>query len=159
MVVVAGAGAGGAVHECGLCGARFGERRAVRESALEAEALRRGVAPEVWPLAKVLDALPGFALGSACGRAQGELPMVTLIVSGQEALVQLENLAKVLRLAAGRLRCRWSIEVRFEQALVVVVYATGRASSARDACVDVEELAQQVDRSSRLSWWRHATDW
>ncbi len=152
-------GPSGAVHECGLCGATYGERRAVRGTALEAEARLRGVAPEVWPLARALESMPGFALGAVGGGSAGNLPFVTLVVKGQAALVQLENLTKVLRLAAGRLRCAWTIDVRFEQALAVVLRVADPAPPVRDALVDVEELAHQLERGARLSWWRHAQEW
>ena len=148
---------GGSVHECGLCGATFGDRRAVRSAGLADEAMRRGVDPEVWPLARVLEQLPGFTLGSASGGGRGALPSVELVVSGQEALVQLENLAKALRLAAGGLRCDWLLEARFEQSLVLVVRADGAPDELRDARLDVDALAQQLDRDTRLAWWRRAT--
>ncbi|MGC6489051.1 MAG: hypothetical protein ACON4Z_15490, partial [Planctomycetota bacterium] len=66
----------------------------------------------------------------------------------------LENLGKSLRLAAGALRCRWLLEVRFEQALVVVVRVDGAAAALRDARVDVEMLAGAVERDQRRPWWR-----
>ena len=147
---------GGAVHECGLCGATFGDRRAVRGVSLADEAARRGVDPEIWPLARVLEQLPGFTLGSASAGGRGGLPSVELVVSGQEALVQLENLAKALRLAAGGLRCAWLLEARFEQTLVLVVRAEGAPEQLRDARLDVDALAQQLDRDTRLAWWRRA---
>ena len=147
---------GVAVHECGLCGSTFGARRAVQGMALADEARMRGIDDEIWPLARVLEQLPGFDLGSSSAGGRDGLPFVELVVSGRDALVQLENLAKALRLAAGGLRCRWRIEVRFEHCLLVVVGAAGAASDLRDARIDCEALGQQIERDMRLAWWRHA---
>ncbi|MFN3240319.1 MAG: zf-TFIIB domain-containing protein [Planctomycetota bacterium] len=149
---------GASVHECGLCGATFGDRRAVRGAELADEAFARGVDEEIWPLARVLERLPGFTLGSCSAGGRGGLPFVELVVAGHEALVQLENLAKAVRLAAGALRCRWLLEARFENTLVVVVRADGGEQELRDARIDVEALARHVDRDMRLTWWRHAED-
>ena len=149
--------AGAVVHECGLCGASFGDRAAVRSVSLADEAASRGVAAGLWPLARVLERLRGFGLGACSEGSAGGWPSFELVVEGQEALVELENLAKSMRLAAGGLRCRWSLEVRFEQALVVVVQAGAGLGSRRDAGVDVDALAQQLERDMRLSWWRSTT--
>lgn len=149
---------GASVHECGLCGATFGDRRAVRGAELAGEALARGIEEEVWPLARVLENLPGFTLGTCSAGGRGHLPFVELVVSGQEALLQMENLAKAVRLGAGALRCRWRLEVRFENTLVLVVGADGGEQDLRDARIDIEALAHQVERDMRLTWWRHAAD-
>ncbi len=149
---------GGTLHECGLCGATYGDRRARDGASLASEARARGVDQAVWPLARVLEQLPGFELGACRAGGGGELPSVELVVVGQAALMQLENLAKALRLAAGSLRCRWMLEARFELTLSVLVRATGDASDLRCARIDVETLAQQLTRDVRLSWWRHATE-
>lgn len=149
---------GASVHECGLCYATFGDRRAVRGAELSGEAQARGIDDEIWPLARVLEQLPGFTLGNCSGGGRGKLPFVDLVVSGQEALVQLENLAKALRLGAGSLRCRWLLEARFEHTLVIAVKADGDEPLLRDARIDVDALAQQIERDSRLTWWRHAGD-
>jgi len=149
---------GVSVHECGLCGATFGERRAVHGAELADEAFARGIDEEVWPLARVLEQLPGFSLGSCSAGGRASLPFVELVVGGPDALVQMENLAKSLRLGAGGLRCRWLLEARFENTLVLAVRADGDERQLRDARIDVEALAKQLERDMRLTWWRHAGD-
>ncbi len=149
---------GGTLHECGLCGATYGDRRVVQGASLAVEADASGVAHEIWPLARVLERLPGFELGACRAGGAGELPSIELVVVGHAALVQLENLAKALRLAAGSLRCRWMLEARFELTLSVFVRALGDATDLRCARIDVETLAQQLERDARLSWWRHANE-
>lgn len=142
--------------ECGLCGEQFGERRAVTSSSLSDEALQRRIDPIIWPLARVLEQLPGMDLG-ATGAGEGDsLPFVDLVVVGQDALLQIENLAKSMRLADGSLRCRWRIEARFEHTLVLLVTPAQKGSTLRDARIDIEVLAQKIERDMRLTWWRHA---
>lgn len=147
---------GATVMECGLCGERFGERRAVTGRSLADEALERGIDPMIWPLARILEQLPGVVLGSSSPGTPSSPPSVELVVTGQDALLQVENLAKSLRLAAGSLRSQWRIEARFEHSLVFVVTATEGAAELRDARIDVETLAQHVERDMRLTWWRCA---
>jgi len=147
---------GATVIECGLCGERFGERRAVTGRTLADEATERGIDPIIWPLARVLEQLPGLVLGNSSPGTQDSPPSVELVVTGQDALLQVENLAKSMRLAAGGLRSRWRIEARFEHSLVFAVAATEGAAALRDARIDVETLAQHVERDMRLTWWRCA---
>lgn len=147
---------GATVIECGLCGERFGERRAVTGRDLADEATERGIDPMIWPLARVLEQLPGLVLGSSSAGTPQEPPYVELVVTGQDALLQVENLAKSMRLAAGSLRCPWRIEARFEHSLVFAVAAQFDRAALRDARIDIEALAQNIDRDMRLTWWRSA---
>lgn len=146
--------AGGVVHECGLCGATFGERRAAERVNVNSEAAARGVPAELWPLARTLAQLPGMSLGACAAGRPGMSPAIELLVTGHEALTSLENLTKSLRLAAGQLRCAWLLEARFERALVVQVRVDGAGAAHRDALLDVEVLAGAVERDMRRPWWR-----
>lgn len=146
------------VFECALCGEQFGERRAVKDLELADEAVKRRIDPEIWPLARVLERLNGLDLGATSAGNDQVLPFVDLIVSGQAALLELENLAKAMRLAEGSLRCRWRLEARFEHTLVFLVAPRLKGSNLRDARIDIDVLAQQIDRDMRLTWWRHAND-
>lgn len=149
---------GSVVHECGLCGAQFGERRAVEAATGRDEARERGVAAAVWPLVRALEALPGVAVRAAApgGAAERALPRIEFVLLDAGAMVQLENLAKSLRLATGSLRCRWCLEVEYEQVLRFVLRPRGGGGSHADALLDVATLAAAVQRDSRLGWWRHA---
>lgn len=148
--------ASGTVIECGLCGEQFGERRAVTGSGLLSEAEQRGIDSLIWPLARVLERLDGMDLGASSAGHGEQLPFVDLVVVGQQALLQIENLAKAMRLAEGSLRCRWRLEARFEHTLVLLVSPALKNSTLRDARIDIEVLAQQIERDMRLTWWRHA---
>lgn len=147
-----------AVHECELCGARFGERRAVQAVKGIDDARDRGVDPRIWPLVGALEVLPGVTVRTAVvgSPEQATAPRVEFVVHESAALVQLENLAKSLRLAAGSLRRRWCLEVEFEQVLLFVLRPRAGGGAHADAVLDVETLAAAIARDSRLSWWRHA---
>ncbi len=147
---------GATVIECGLCGEQFGARNAVTGLALADEATQRGIDPIIWPLARILEQLPGLSLGSALPGSNEQPPSVDLVVTGQDALLQIENVAKALRLAEGSLRCPWRIEARFDYSLVFVVSPPATGSTLRDARLDIEVLAQHIDRDMRLTWWRCA---
>lgn len=146
----------GTVIECALCGEQFGERRTVTSSRLSEEAERRRIDPMIWPLARILERLPGTDLGATSAGSGETLPYVDVVVVGQAALLQIENLAKSMRLAEGSLRCRWRIEARFEHTLVFLVTPNVKGSTLRDARIDIEVLAQGIERDMRLTWWRHA---
>ena len=148
--------AGGTVIECALCGEQYGERTATNKSDLALEAERRRIDVLIWPLARVLERLPGLDLGATSAGSGESLPFVDLIVVGQAALLQIENLAKAMRLAEGSLRCRWRIEARFEHTLVFLISPALKNSTLRDSRIDIDVLAQQIDRDMRLTWWRHA---
>lgn len=146
----------GTVIECGLCGEQFGEYRVVTSSSLSNEAVKRRIEPMIWPLARTLERLPGMDLGATSAGSGEALPYVDLVVVGQEALLQIENLAKSMRLADGCLRCRWRIEARFDHTLVFLITPNMKGSTLRDARIDIEVLAQRIERDMRLTWWRHA---
>ncbi len=154
---------GAAVHECGLCGARFGARAAVDVLTVADEARARGIAAGIWPLVRVLERLPGLCVRVAAAGdvAAATLPFVELGATSPEALVQLENLAKALCLAAGSLRLHWIVEVEYQHHLAFVLkprHGGGAVAAAmvRDAGIDCEVLPRLLDRDTRLSWWRHA---
>jgi hypothetical protein len=153
---------GAAVHECGLCGARFGARHAVDALADAEEAVRRGLPPEVWPLVRALEHLPGLVVRAAVAddEVQRTLPFVELAVADARALVQLENLAKSLLLGAGALRCHWVLEVEYRRHLAFVLkprHGGGpvRPEQIRDAHVDLDVLRCHLERDVKLQWWRH----
>jgi len=154
---------GAPVHECGLCGARFGARLAVEALADAEEARQRGVAAAVWPLVRVLERLPGLCVRSSAAPepVARTLPFVELGATSAEALVQLENLAKSLRLSAAALRLHWVVEVEYQHHLAFVLkprHGGGPVAppAVRDAGVDLDVLPRQLARDMRLSWWRHA---
>jgi hypothetical protein len=155
--------AGTPIHECGLCGARFGERLAV-EALDDAEVARQRCVPElVWPLVRALERLPGLHVreASAGDEASRTLPFVELGLVDADALVQIENVAKSLLVAAGGLKCHWVVEVEYRRHLAFVLkprHGGGAIATeqVRDARIDLSMLWRNFERDSRLGWWRHA---
>jgi hypothetical protein len=154
---------GACIHVCGLCGARFGDRRAVQSLQDADEARQQGVDAEVWPLVRALRRLPGLTVraATAADAGLGTLPRVELGVSSGDALVQLENLARSLVLGAAVLQRHWVIEVECQHHLCFVLkprHAGGAVSraDAREASQDLEVLGRHLDRDGKLRWWRHA---
>ncbi|MGB3967379.1 MAG: hypothetical protein WBO45_11680, partial [Planctomycetota bacterium] len=148
---------------CGLCGARYGDRAAVARLRDLDDAARSGVEPGIWPLVGALQQLPDLSVrASGAGDAAARtLPWVELGAAGPAALVQLENLVKVLRLAAGSLRLHWVIEVEYQHHLAFVLkprHGGGPVAPAtvEQGAADVLTLRQHLERARRLQWWRHA---
>lgn len=157
--------AGAPVHECGLCGARFGDRWAVEAIDDRDQARERGFDPAVWPLVRALEALPGLHVrdAHAGGLQPPTLPFVELAGTDQRLLLQLENLAKSLLLGAAAMRCHWIVEVEYRRHLAFVLkprHAGGGIApgTVRDAQQDLEPLRRHLERDARLGWWRHADD-
>ena len=153
------------VHECGLCDARFGDRRALTSLADAEEARLHGVDRTVWPLVRALRSLPGLCVRKSAGGdiEARTLPFVELGASSEHALHQLENLAKSLRLSAGGLRLHWIVEVEYQHHLAFVLkprHPGGAVSlgEARDASIDLDVLGKHLARDTQLAWWRHAAD-
>ncbi len=152
------------VHECGLCGAEFGDRAVLAALEDAATARERGYAAAVWPLVRALDVLPGLVVREAqAGDVQAcVLPFVELGVRGTEGLGSLENLAKLLQLAARALACHWIVEVEYRRHLAFVLkprHGGGPvpAPLAQGAQGDLAVLRAEIERSTRLSWWLHPT--
>lgn len=156
--------AGGAVvHECGMCGARYGERRVVHGIELAEEARARGIDAAVWPLVKALEDLPSLCVFDAVGGdpERGVLPFVAIGAKDPGALLQLENLTKSLLLGAAALHRHWVLEVEYQRHLAFVLKPRhpGGAVAAevvRAARSDLGTLQRHLVRDAKLGWWRTA---
>lgn len=153
--------AGAPIQECGLCGARFGDRIAIERLDDAEEARRRGVDVDVWPLVRAFDRVPGLQVREASGGddERGTLPFVHLGATSPGALVQLENLTKSLLLGAGSLRRHWILEVEYRRSLVFALKPrhTGGPvppEQVRDARLDLDVLRRHLERDVKLQWWR-----
>ena len=142
------------IRECGLCGERIGERRAVAAASDREEAAARGFAAEVWPLVRVLRQMPGLTVVAADAGSVSDdrLPRVTLAPTSADALVQIENLALSLQLGEGQLLCPWLLVVEYQRHLAFVLQPQGGALT--DARLDLGTLRSHLERGMRLSWWR-----
>jgi hypothetical protein len=152
---------GASVQECGLCGARLGDRRVLGSLADEDEAGRRGIAPELWPLVRAIDALPGLRTDEASAGDPGSslLPFIAIDAVDARALVQLENLAKSLELGRSELRLDWALGCEFRRHLVFVLRprpaGAAPTATAGAAAADLQVLGRQLERNVKLGWWRH----
>jgi hypothetical protein len=153
---------GGAVHECQLCGALFGEVAAVDSLQQQRAARLAGVEERIWPIVAALDRLPGIRVvrSHAGDVAALTLPFVQFAVQGSDGIVQLENLAKSLLLAARGHHLHWVVEVEYQSRLVFALKPRPpalpiAATAVRDAFSDLDPIGRAIARDSRLSWWRH----
>lgn len=149
------------VHECGLCQALFGDHRAVEAMQSRRAAAAAGVDPRIWPVVAVLDRQPGMrVVRSHGGDLQGStLPFVQVAVQGSDGLLQLENLAKSLLLAARGHLLHWVVEVEYQSRLLFAVkprHGGGPVAVAqvRDAWQDLERIGRELARDVKLSWWQ-----
>ncbi|MFM1872943.1 MAG: hypothetical protein RL398_2365 [Planctomycetota bacterium] len=154
---------GSPVHVCGLCGAEFGDRTANDQLHDQEEAHDHGFDPVVWPLVRTLLKLPGITVREASA-GDPELAALPFVEIGSrqadEALLQLENLAKALLLGARQLDCHWVIEVEYRRHLAFVLkprHGGGEVplKLVRDARADLDRLRRQLERDVELGWWQH----
>lgn len=152
---------GAPVHVCGLCGAEFGDRTANATLADAEEAREHGFDPRIWPLVRVLSRLPGLTVREASpgDRELKALPFVELGVRSEDALLQLENLAKSLQIGARQTHCHWIVEVEYRRHLAFVLkprHGGGGVPAAMlaDALGDLERLRRHLERDVGLSWWQ-----
>ena len=145
---------------CTLCGELGGDPLVVRRELESEEASRRGIDMRIFPLVKALESLvDGIeVVGSNEGRRSPPAPpfiqMAADRVSGWKALV---NLATTLAVANRSLNFRWVLEVEIKRSLIVVLRPRPDPTCEADLEPirrDVLELADQLHRDSRLSWWQ-----
>lgn len=154
---------GHSVLECDLCGALSGGAHSVATIELAREAQQEGVDAPVFALRRALDAMDGLRVVDSHGgdRARRRLPYARWIALDPRAFVQLENLAKSLRLSSGSTSMQWTIEVEFQSGLEFVLTPRVPTSRPREADValaqaDLNVLGRAFQRDVRLSWWRRA---
>ncbi len=154
---------GHSVLECDLCGALSGGAHSVATIELAREAQQEGVDAPVFALRRALEAMEGLRVVDSHGgdRARRRLPFVRWIALDPRAFMQLENLAKSLRLSSGSTSMPWTIEVEFQSGLEFVLTPRVATSRPREADValaqaDLSLLGRAFARDVRLSWWRRA---
>lgn len=150
---------GAAARECGLCGARSGDARAVADLGDAEAAAEHGYGGPVWPLVQELRSLSGLAVdGAEPGDVERrKLPRVELIPKSAGALRELENLANSLQLGGAALHSEWRLTVTSGRHLTFVL-APLSGSDARGAQLDLATLARQFARDRRLSWWHETPE-
>lgn len=154
--------AGHSVFECDLCGAVTGSTTVVATIEHEREAEADGVDAPVYGLQRALSRLDGLRVIESCGGdlLRRRLPFVRFQVLDARGFVQLENLAKSLRLSSASMSMTWNIAVDYQSALEFVVTPRVPTSRPREADIalsqsDLVSLGRAIDRDVRLTWWRH----
>lgn len=149
------------VLECDLCGALSGGAATVATVERAREAKHSGVDESVFALHRAIESLEGLFVTHSDGgdRARKKLPSVRWSALDARGLVQLENLAKSLRLCERETSVAWTIECEFLHGLEFALVPRLAAAAVREADValaqaDLAVLARSIARDSRLSWWR-----
>ncbi len=152
---------GHSVLECDLCGALSGGHASVATIELAREAQQEGIDAPAYGVQRALSSLDGVMVLDCQGgcRSRRKLPNVRFQAMDSRGFVQLENLAKSLRLSAGSMSMAWTIEVDFQSGLEFVLTPRVATSRPREADValaqsDLPLLARALERDVRLSWWR-----
>lgn len=153
---------GHSVLECDLCGALAGASVAVAtiESAREAD--QEGVDAPVFAIQRAIGRLDGLRVTESHGgdRTRRRLPFVRWQALDPRGIVQLENLAKSLRLSAASTSMAWTVEVDYQSTVEFVLTPRAATTRPREADValaqaDLLVLSRAIERDVRLSWWRH----
>lgn len=155
---------GHSVFECDLCGAVTGSTTVVAtiEDARDAEAV--GIDGPVFAVQRAIARLDGLRVTESFGgdKARRRLPFVRFAVLDARGYVQLENLAKSLRLSSASTSMAWTVEVDYQTTLEFVLTPRVPTTRPREADIalsqsDLVSLGRAFDRDVRLSWWRHPT--
>lgn len=149
------------VLECELCGALAGDPASIRRAQDARRAEAAGIDAALYPLVRVLSTFPGLVVRDCGMRRDGEdMPFVEINLSGPAGLLQVENVAKSLRLQPPGLP--WTISVEYRDALAFVLTVLPGASSNEGVAAalrrDLEVMPQSLERHSRLSWWRRDSE-
>lgn len=149
------------VLECDLCGALSGGAAALARVEHAREAQHVGVDEQVFSLHRAIGSLEGLVVTHSEGgdRARKRLPSVRWSALDARGFVQLENVAKSLRLCEGLTSVAWTIECEFQHGLEFALEPQLGVGSIREADValaqaDLAVLAHAIVRDSRLTWWR-----
>jgi hypothetical protein len=151
---------GEVIKECEFCGHLFGPPEITELMQLQREADGLGVSIHSFPLAQLIDRLPGVRLQGDSGgkRSTGQLPFVAFELTDHKTY-QLENLGQSLRLMRGELKCRWRIEFTFEYELGFELSPRAEAGEPKarqveDAREDLIHIWRRLQAYQGLAWWK-----
>ena len=148
------------VKECEVCGALSGPSEITDLVQLQREADGLGVSIHSFPLAQLIDKLPGVRLQGDSGgeRSSGRMPFIAFELPDHKTY-QLENLGQALRLMRGELQCRWKIEFTFEYEMGYELSAvpegdSGQGSQVDAARADLIHIWRRLVAFQGLAWWK-----
>ena len=150
------------VMECDLCGAIAGGSVAVATIERAREAEQEGIDASVFAVQRAIGRLDGVRVTESHGgdRNRRRLPFVRWLALDSRGIVQLENLAKSLRLSSTSMSMSWTLEVDYHSTVEFVLTPRAATTRPREADValaqaDLLVLGRTLDRDVRLAWWRH----
>ena len=150
---------GEVVKECEVCGNLSGPPEVTDLIQLQREADGLGVSIHSFPLAHLVDRLPGVKLQGDSGgdRSAGTMPFIAFELTDHRTW-QLENLGQSLRLMRSELLCEWKIEFTFEYELGFelrprVKDDRPRAAQVEDARNDMLHIWRRLQAFQGLGWW------
>ncbi|MEZ5991318.1 MAG: hypothetical protein R3E76_03095 [Planctomycetota bacterium] len=151
---------GDVVKECEVCGNLSGSPDTTELILLQREADGLGVSIHSFPLAHLVDNLPGVKLQGDSGgeKATGRMPFIAFELTDHRTW-QLENLGQSLRLMRSELLCEWKIEFTFEYELGFELRPRGsedkpRAAQVEDARADMLHIWRRLQAFQGLGWWK-----
>lgn len=151
---------GEVVKECEVCGALTGPAEITDLVQLQREADGLGVSIHSFPLAQLIDELPGVKLQGDSGgeKSTGRMPFIAFELTDHKTH-QLENLGQALRIIGSELNCRWKIEFTFEYEMGFELSAlrdadklTGKSVEAARA--DLIHIWRRLIAFQGLAWWK-----
>lgn len=150
------------VEECNLCGNIAGDDAAVQHVLTVREAREQGVDPEIFPLVRLLERIPGLhVMRSDGGDPQARVWPHVLMGLGGAALPGLESLAKSLALSNAGSDLHWVLELEYQKSLAVTLkprFHRGLeqigSEEVRHAQEDLRRVRANLERDMYLSWWR-----
>ncbi|MBZ0136043.1 MAG: hypothetical protein K8I27_06685 [Planctomycetes bacterium] len=150
---------GEVVKECEVCGALAGPADITDLVQLQREAEGLGVSIHSFPLAQLIDSLPGVRLQGDSGgeKSSGRMPFIAFELTDHKTH-QLENLGQALRVMRGELQCRWKIEFTFEYEmgfeLSAVADDTPNSERVENARADLIHIWRKLLGFQGLAWWK-----
>ncbi|MCR4318081.1 MAG: hypothetical protein NUW37_17185 [Planctomycetes bacterium] len=110
------------VDECSVCGEIVADPETLETIETIREAVQLGIEPEIYPLVKVLNKLPGFETFSSCEGhpVEGLKPNVMFRIT-EGGLESLRRLLTSLKLANREIRGHWVIEAELQPDLCFVL--------------------------------------
>lgn len=151
---------GEVIKECEVCGALSGPAEITDLVQLQREAEGLGVSIHSFPLAQLVDNLPGVKLQGDSGgeRATGRMPFIAFELTDHKTY-QLENLGQALRLMRSELNCRWKIEFTFEYEMGFELTALRdphkpASDQVEDARADLIHIWRRLIAFQGLAWWK-----
>jgi len=147
---------------CQLCGEASGSTTAVALYHELKEAEHRDMDPDIFPLVKLFETIPGFTV-SAASYGEADLlipPFIAFHLQSISHMKWLEKLMISMRHADGKTRTHWIVQVTLLNQLTFELkpdFAIFSHSLDRHAIKNVQSdiptLLQNLDRDMNLSWW------